>query len=158
AARAPRAVLRGGIAMLANGSNSGLMQGAIINNGLPSGIQQITCVGPAAPIPDWDGYVQDPTLIPEHCADGSSGTVFSSSAPSVSLVAKDFAPYKSVRSNLSWNGAVLDGRFSLSAEGSYSVNLNQQRFVDLNFAPNTRFNLSDGRPVFVAPTSIVETT
>src|SRR5262249_9138581 len=30
--------------------------------------------------------------------------------------------------------------------------------VDLNFAPNTRFNLSDGRPVFVAPTSIVETT
>ena len=158
AARAPRAVLRGGIAMLSNGSNSGLLQSALINNGLPSGIQQINCVGPAAPIPDWDAYAQNQGMIPNQCADGSNGTVFSSSAPSVSLVAKDFAPYKSVRSNLSWNGAILDGRFSLSADGSYSMNLNQQRFVDLNFAPNTRFNLDDGRPVFVAPTSIVTTT
>ena len=157
-ARAPRAVLRGGIAVLANGANTGLLSSALTSTGLPNGIQQINCVGPAAPIPDWDVYAQDPTLIPDRCADGSIGTVFSNSAPSVWLVSPDFAPQKSVRSNLSWNGSILDARFMLRADASYSLNLNQQRFIDLNFAPAQRFTLADGRPVFVDPTSIVTTT
>src|SRR6185503_10248326 len=49
-------------------------------------------------------------------------------------------------------------RFSASVDGTYSLNLNQQRTVDINFAPTLRFNLEDGRPVFVQPTSIVTTT
>jgi hypothetical protein len=151
AARAPRAVLRGGIAVLANGANTGLLNNTLTNTGLPSGIQQINCVGPAAPIPDWDAYAQDPSLIPDRCADGSAGTVFSSAAPSVWLVANDFAPQRSIRSNLSWNGSILDARFMLNADASYSLNQNQQRFVDLNFAPTQRFTLTDGRPVFVDP-------
>ncbi len=158
AARAPRAVLRGGIGVQANAANSGVLSSVLTNTGLPNGIQQIVCTGPSAPIPNWDLYAQDPSLIPETCADGTSGSVFSNSAPNVSLIAKNFRPQKAVRSNLSWNGAILDARFTLNADISYSLNLNQQRFVDVNFAPNTRFTLSDGRPVFVDPASIVTTT
>ena len=159
AARTPRAVLRGGVGVFANSLAAGQIGAAIENTGLPSGVQQIMCVGPAAPIPFWEAYADDPSLVPERCADGSSGTLFSSSAPGVTLFSPEFTPQKTVRSNLAWSGAVLDARFNLSVEGTYSLNLNQQRMVDLNFNPTTRFSLADdGRPVFVLPSSIVPTT
>jgi hypothetical protein len=159
AVRGPRAVVRGGIGVFANNSNVGQLGNVLINTGLPNGAQQIVCVGPAVPIPDWDLYATDPDAIPDRCADGTSGTVFSNSAPNVTLFATDFTPQRTVRSNLSWNGTILDARFSLNVEGTYSLNLNQQRSVDLNFDPNQRFTLADdGRPVYVATTSIVPAT
>jgi len=158
AVRGPRAVLRGGIGVFANSSGTGQIGTALQNTGLPSGIQQIMCVGPAVPIPDWDLYARDPNAVPGQCADGSNGTLFSNAAPNVSLFSNDFAPQKTVRSNLSWGGGILDARFNLNVEGTYSLNLNQQRSLDLNFNPLQRFTLDDGRPVFVAPTSIVTST
>jgi hypothetical protein len=159
AARVPRAVIRGGIGMFANNLGTGQLGAALDQTGLPSGTQQIMCVGPAVPIPNWTAFVQDPDAIPDRCADGTSGTVFSSTAPDVTLLAPDFRPSKSLRSNLAWSGSVLDARFSLNVDGSYSLNLNQQRSYDLNFNPTSRFTLGDdGRPVFVQPTSIVATT
>jgi hypothetical protein len=156
-ARRPRAVVRGGIGMFTNGGG-GPVGSALDQTGLPSGIQQIVCVGPAAPAPLWDEY-DDPSRIPAQCADGSAGSPFSNSSPNVTLFARDFAPQRSVRGNLSWGGAVLDGRFNATVEGSYSLNLNQQRNVDLNFDNVSRFTLADdGRPVYVAPTSIVPAT
>jgi hypothetical protein len=157
--RAPRAILRGGIGVFANSASAGSIGAALDNTGLPSGAQQIMCVGPAAPVPNWALYANSQSSIPDECADGSSGTLFSNSAPNVTLFAKDFHPQRNVRSNLSWQGSVLDARFSLNVEGTYSLNLNQQRFVDLNFRPTGRFTLGDdGRPVFVETTSIVPTT
>ena len=41
-----------------------------------------------------------------------------------------------MRSNLSWNGSVLDARFNLNVEGTYSMNLNQQRNVDSTSRPS----------------------
>ena len=159
AARAPRAVIRGGITVNTNTPSSGLIAAALDNTGLPSGTQQISCVGPASPIPDWASYMADPLSVPNQCADGTSGTLFSSTVPNVTVIAHDYTPQRSVRSNLSWSGSVLDGRFSLNVEGTYSVNMNLQRTVDLNFRPSGGFMLSDeNRPVFVQPTSIVPTT
>jgi hypothetical protein len=158
AVRGPRAVIRGGIGLFSNGAGGSQIGSALSNTGLPSGIQQIACVGPAVPIPEWDAYADDPTAIPDHCADGTSGTVFSNAAPNVTLFARDFMPQRTVRSNLSWSGRVLDGRFNLNVAGTYSVNLNQQRSVDLNFDATSRFSLDDGRPVYVEPTSIVPAT
>ena len=156
---APRAVIRGGIGMFASNYASGQITQVLDNTGLPSGIQQIVCTGPAAPIPDWASYANDPSSIPDRCADGTSGTVFSNGAPNVTLFAKDYAPSKRLSGDLSWNGAILDSRFTLNVTGTYSLNQNQQRSVDLNFAPTSRFTLADdGRPVFVEPTSIVATT
>jgi hypothetical protein len=157
--RAPRAVLRGSVGVFANNTSAGSVGSAISNTGLASGVQQINCVGPAVPIPDWSIYATDPSAVPSVCADGTAGTVFSSSAPNVSVFSRDYAPYKSLRSELSWQGAVLDARFNASVRGTYSRNMNQTRSVDLNFDPTMRFNIGDdGRPVFVMPSSIVPTT
>ena len=158
AARAPRAVVRGGIGMFTNNTNAGQIGAALDNTGLPSGSQQIMCVGDAAPIPQWAAYASK-SSIPDTCTDGTAGTVFATTAPNVYLVSTAFRPQRTVRSNLSWNGSILDARFSTSIEGTYSVNLNQQRTVDINFNPATQFSLADdGRPVFVDTASIVPTT
>ena len=160
ASRTPRAVVRGGIGVFSNGSAAGQIGSALDNTGLPSGTQQIYCVGPAVPAPDWTQYAADPTGVPDRCADGTIGSVFSNGAPNVTLFADHFRPQRTVRSNLSWNGSLLDGRYSANIEGTYSLNLNQQRAFDLNFAPAERFALDDenGRPVFVREGSIVPTT
>ncbi|MET0399018.1 MAG: carboxypeptidase-like regulatory domain-containing protein [Longimicrobiaceae bacterium] len=159
AAPAPRAVVRGGVGVFTNGGGTGQLGSALDNTGLPVDARQIMCVGPAAPVPQWWTYAADPGTIPDRCADGSTGTVFSSAAPGVTLFSPDFRPQSSIRSNLSWNGSVLRGRLSLVVEGTYSVNLHQQRTLDLNFDPTARFTLAgEGRPVFVDPASIVPAT
>lgn len=159
AARTPRAVVRGGLGVFTNAASAGSIGAALDNTGLPSGTQQIVCVGDAVPTPDWAAYAADPSRIPDRCEDGTAGSVFSDARPNVTLVSPDFRPPRSVRSNLSWNGSVLDARLSASVEATYAVNQRQQRSVDLNFAPTARFSLDEeGRPVFVAPTSIVPAT
>jgi hypothetical protein len=160
ASRTPRAVIRGGIGVFTNQLNSGQIGGALDNTGLASGTQQIYCVGPAVPIPDWTLYANDPAAVPDRCADGTTGTVFSNPSPNVTLFAKHFSPQKAIRSNLSWQGALLSGRYTANVEGTYAINLDQQRTFDLNFAPNERFALVNeaNRPVFVLPGSIVPTS
>jgi hypothetical protein len=159
AARTPRATVRGGIGVFASNAGAAQIGQVLDNTGLPSGVQQINCVGPAVPLPEWPLYGGDPAAIPAQCADGTAGTLFSSAAPNVTLFAERYAPARTVRSNLGWSGSVLDARFSLNVEGTYSLNLNQQRSLDLNFDAAQRFTLADdGRPVFVAATSIVPAT
>jgi hypothetical protein len=156
--RGPRAVLRGGLGVFTN-SSGGQFGSVLDNTGLPTGTQQIFCVGPAAPFPDWTTYANDPGAIPAQCADSTAGTVFSNAAPNVTLFSTNFQPQRTVRSNLSWTGSILDARFNASFEGTYSLNLNQQRQFDLNFDAVQRFLLADEpRPVFVDTASIVATT
>ena len=157
AARAPRAVVRGGVGVFQNMPQSSSIGTAIDNTGLPGAIQQLTCVGSAAPIPDWGAYAVNPATIPTVCADGSN---FANSAPNVNFFAKDYVAQRSVRGNLQWNGPILSNRFSLTAEVTYSRNLNQNGWVDLNFSGVPLFSLASegGRPVFVQPGSIVPAT
>jgi hypothetical protein len=160
AVRGPRAVVRGGVGFFQNSPGTQLIGGAIDNTGLASGVQQLNCVGPATPVPDWDLYLTNPTAAPSACADGSLGTPFANTAPNVTLFDKDYQSQKSLRSNLSWTGAILSNRFMTTLEGTYSRNMNQSSMIDLNFDPQARFALpdEDGRPVFVQPASIVPTT
>ena len=160
AATAPRAVIRGGVGVFSNASSASVIGGALDNTGLPSGAQQLYCVGEAAPIPDWTLYAANPGGIPDQCADGTSGTIFSNSAPNVTLIGPGYRPQQSVRSNFSWSGSILDARFSANVDATYAYNVNQARSVDINFSARERFALAseDGRPVFVEPTSIVQET
>ncbi|MBY0490283.1 MAG: TonB-dependent receptor [Gemmatimonadaceae bacterium] len=157
--RGPRAVVRGGVGLFQNTPQSTLIGSAIDNTGLASAIQQLACVGAATPTPDWNAYT-DPSRIPTRCADGTTGSVFSNSAPNVTLFAKDYIPSRSVRSNLSWSGPILRNRLNATFDATYSLNTNQASFVDRNFAGTTRFALDNegNRPVFVLPTSIVPVT
>jgi len=160
AARIPRAVVRGGVGLFQNTPATTLLGQALDNTGLPNAVQQLNCVGPATPLPDWAQYESDLSTIPTTCADGTSGTVFANSAPNVFLFAKDFAAPRSLRSNLQWNGPVLGNRLMATIEGTYSRNLNQSGFVDLNFngAPQFALATENGRPVYVKPSSIVPST
>jgi hypothetical protein len=158
AQRAPRAIVRASVGVFTNNPSVGLISSALDNTGLASGAQQISCVGPAAPIPNWSGYENDPGSIPTTCADGTLGTPFATSAPNVFLVSPDYHTPRSVRANASWNGSLLDGRFSAGISGTYSLNLDQQRSFDLNFKPSTQFSLDDGRPVFAQAANIVPST
>ncbi|HEV8446377.1 MAG TPA: TonB-dependent receptor [Gemmatimonadaceae bacterium] len=158
AQRAPRAILRASVGVFTNNPSVGLISSALDNNGLPTGAQQISCVGPAAPIPNWAGYETDPASIPTTCADGTLGTPFATSAPNVYLISPDYHTPRSVRANASWNGSLFDGRFAAGINGTYSLNVDQQRSFDLNFKPAQQFSLDDGRPVFAQAANIVPTT
>lgn len=159
AARVPRAVIRGGLGVFQNSPGTRLIGSPLDNTGLPNGIQQLACSGAATPVPDWTAY-SDPAGIPRQCADGTSGTVFASSAPDVSLLSPGFAAPRSLRSNLQWSGSALKNRVTATIEATYSRNLNQSSLIDLNFDPTARFALPDenGRPVFVNPSTIVPAT
>ncbi len=160
AARGPRAVIRGGLGLFQNTPSTNLVGAALDNTGLPYAVQQLMCIGTATPIPAWAAYAEDASTIPTRCADGSTGSVFASSAPNVSLFADDYSAPKSVRSNLQWSGPILNNRFSATIEGTYSANYNQSSMIDLNFNPVPRFGLASeaGRPVYVQPSSIVPAT
>jgi hypothetical protein len=159
AVRGPRAVVRGGVGVFQNSPNAQQIGTMIDNTGLSSGLQQLVCVGGASPVPNWAAY-QDESAIPTRCADGSQGTVFSNTAPNVSLFAKNYAAPRSLRGNLQWSGMILDNRFSTNIDATYSYNMNQASTYDLNFAPVQQFAIAaeDNRPVFARPTSIVSST
>ncbi len=158
--RGPRAVLRGGIGLFQNTPQTTLMTNAVDNTGLPSAVQQVTCVGVAAPSPDWQGYLSNPASIPNSCVGGAGSTTFGSSSPNVNLFAKDYAAQRSLRANLNWNGPILNNLFTATFDVTYSNNMNQPGTVDLNFLPTTQFSLASegGRPVYVTPTRIDPTT
>ena len=158
--RAPRAVVRGGVGVFQNTPGTQLIAGAIDNTGLPSALQQLTCFGAATPIPDWNQFAVDGNNIPRTCADGTSGTVFSNTAPNVTLFESAFNAQRSVRGNLQWSGAVLNNRFQFTADATMSRNQRQQGGVDINFPNQIQFNLANeaGRPMFVTPAAIVPTT
>ncbi len=158
--RAPRAVINGGIGIFQNTPRTELISNAIDNTGLPSGLQQISCVGDATPTPDWVAYAADVNNIPRTCADGTEGTVFSNTSPNVTLFVPDYLAQRSIRGNLGWQGAVLGNRAMLSIDATYSRNQHQQGGIDLNFVDQERFVLADesGRPVFVTPAAIVPGT
>jgi len=158
AARGSRGNLSGGIGQFQNIPSSNLIAAAVDNTGLPEAAQQLSCVGSAVPIPAWAQYLQNPAMIPAACADG--GSAFSSSVPNVSLFDAGYIPQRSWRANLNWNAPILNNRYRASLSGTYSLNLEQQGGIDLNFNRVQRFSLAteEGRPVFVNPTSIVPTT
>ncbi len=64
--------------------------------GLPSAIQQLYCIGAAAPPPDWEGY-QHGESIPTDCANGAASTPLAQTTPPVALFAPDYSLYDSWR-------------------------------------------------------------
>ena len=160
AQRGPRAVIRGGVGVFQNLPGTTLVGSALDNTGLPGAVQQVTCVGTATPVPDWNAYGAAPALIPTTCANGSTGTPFSNVSPNVNGFSSDFVASRSIRSNLGWSGPILKNRFASGVDLTYSLNLNQPGSYDLNFAGGPQFTLADeaGRPVFVQTTSIVPAT
>src|SRR5262249_53152508 len=136
---------------------SQLIAAAVDQTGLPSAAQQLSCIGAAVPVPNWLEYLQSTGMIPTTCT--GDLTTYSSTVPNVTLFRQDYIPQRSWRANLNWHMPVLGNRLRLSSGATYSLNLNQQSQIDLNFDRKSVFSLPvEGRPIFVNPTSIFPAT
>jgi len=149
-----RGVLSGGIGEF----RSDLATVSLLNyrsaTGLPGGARGIDCFGSAAPRPNWSDYVRDPSSIPTACS-GAADDPLVDSAPGVHLFDGSYDLPRSWRANLRWGSVYHVLHYAIDA--AYSYNVDQPGTIDLNFAGQSMFALSNegGRPVFVPPTSIV---
>ncbi len=148
--------IRGGVGEFRNFLRSDLLSDAIGTTGLPGTAQRLVCTGPAAPIPDWQAYLNDPSSVPTSCAGGA--TVFADTARAAVLIDPSYKPMTSWRATLGWTNNVL-GNY-VAFDGAYSLNLHQPGVMDLNFAGTPKFALplEGNRPVFVSAASIVPGT
>jgi hypothetical protein len=85
--------------------------------------------------------------------------VLTQTAPAVALFSPDYTFYDSWRPALNasyW----LNSIFRLTLNGTYAINRDTPESYDVNFSGARRFSLASegGRPVYVAPSSIVPTT
>jgi hypothetical protein len=158
AQRGSRGQISGGIGQFQNLPSSQLIAAAVDQTGLPSAAQQLSCVGSAVPLPNWGDYLSSTGNIPSTCV--GDVTAYSSTVPNVTLFTPDYIPQRSWRANLNWNLPILNNRFRLSTGATYSLNLNQQSQIDLNFNQRSAFTLAteNNRPVYVNPASIFPTT
>jgi hypothetical protein len=153
----PTMYVRGGVGLFRGMLPATLLSGASVATGLPNGISRITCLGDAAPAPDWSAYATDPSAIPTSCIAGAPNPVFVDAAPSVQLFDHSYTAPKSWRGNLSVSSTFSKVVYSIDA--TYSLNLNQPGSIDANFRGTPQFTLAgEGRPVFVPTSAIVSTT
>jgi hypothetical protein len=123
--------------------------------GLPETTRTLSCIGDAAPIPDWSTSTG---ALFSSCADGAT-PVYASNLPTVSLIDP------SMRAPVDWKLNVgLTGLYAGSWSGNTSLILlreeNTESWIDLNLRRTAGFALPEetGRPVYVLPEEIVPQT
>lgn len=151
----PRGTFRGGVGEFRSMFPVTLVGPALAATGLPGALEQLTCVGPAAPPPEWNAYVADIHRIPVECAGGLGSSAFSDSQPPIILFVPNYNAPRAQRASLGWSGRFLPFA-RLSADAIYSRNLNQPGSMDMNFNPTSFFVIpgEGGRKVFVDPARI----
>jgi hypothetical protein len=160
AARPPQAVIHAGVGVFQNVAQSQFTAAAMSATGLPSSTSTISCVGAAVPTANWSGFLADPTSIPAACAGGSSGSVYATASPNVTLFTPGYQEPRALRAAADWSGPVLDNRFVLGVQAILSNGLHQSGGADINVQRTPVFSLSNegSRPVFANPDAIVATS
>jgi hypothetical protein len=152
-------VIRGGIGEFRGRTPIQLFASAIDATGLPSGEQQLVCIGSAVPAPSWGSFLTNPETIPTTCSGGSSGTPVSRGAPNVALFNENFGSPRVWRGSLGVQRR-MSPRFGLSVEASYARGTNLTGARDLNLSETPAFTLSSeaNRPVYAPVSTIVPGT
>jgi hypothetical protein len=156
----PAFLLRGGIGEFRAKTPTGLFTSAAGATGLTDTEQQVSCIGPAVPAPDWQSYYADPNSAPTACVAGASvPSNFSAVRPAVTLFAPDFEAPRSWRASLGLQHRLIRN-ITLSADGSYARGVALYGARDLNLNPTPAFTLADegNRPVFAPANAVVPTT
>lgn len=156
----PAFVVRGGIGEFRAKTPTGLYTSAQSATGLTDTEQQLSCIGAAVPVPDWQSYAVDPNSAPTSCLTGVGlPPSFSANRRSVTVFAPDFEAPRSLRASLGLQHRLF-GLFTLSADGSYARGVALYGVHDLNLNSTPAFTLSNegGRPVYAVPTAIVPTS
>lgn len=145
-------IVRGGIGAFRNIVDATLLATPSVSTGLPGSIARLSCVGSAVPTPDWSAFASDPSSIPRECLGTTSALI--DLAPNVQVVDPNYRPQRSWRANLGGQSSAFKNVYSI--EGLLSLNLDQPGMFDRNFNPASQFSLAtEGRPIFVGPSSIV---
>ncbi len=149
----PGWTVRGGIGEFRSPFNTGLLAAAQGGTGLLSLESQLVCVGAAAPVPDWEAYLADPSSIPTSCLTAGP-TPTPTRSPTVTLFDPDYAAPRS------WRGSVgvqrRLGLVGLSVDLSYARGVAQAGYTDVNLVETPAFRLAAerNRPVFAPAASI----
>jgi hypothetical protein len=152
-------VIRGGFGEFRGRPAWSLFSAATDATGLPTAQSQLYCVGAAVPVPDWDGYLLDPGLIPTSCIGAPTLAPVSGRGTSVMVFDPDFGAARSWRASLGFQRRLL-GLIGMSADATYALGVGQQGMRDLNLNTTPAFALAaeGGRPVFAAAQSVVPET
>ena len=153
----PPLTLRGGFGEFRGTAPVQLFASALNATGLNNGQALLTCVGPAAPTPDWAAYMVDPSTIPTTCNGGTS--VFANQRRNVTVFDPAFSAPRAWRASLGLNRRFWD-RYSLSIDAGYALGLSQTGQTDINLDTSAKFVLAneDNRPVYAPPNTIVPST
>jgi len=153
----PPLTLRGGFGEFRGTAPAQLFASALNATGLNNGQSILTCVGTAAPTPDWGAYLADPSTIPSTCNGGTP--VFANQRRNVTVFDPDFEAPRAWRASLGLNRRFWD-RYSFSVDAGYARGVAQTSANDLNLDTVPEFTLRNegNRPVYAPANAIVPTT
>ncbi|HEV8151023.1 MAG TPA: TonB-dependent receptor, partial [Gemmatimonadales bacterium] len=149
----PALTLRGGVGEFRSPIPGALASAAQAATGLAGAEQQLSCVGPAVPSPDWSTYLQDPATIPTTCAGGVNGQL-ASRIPQVTVFDRSFGAPRAWRATLGAQRRM--GTWMLGLDVSVARGVSQSGYTDRNLG-GPQFTLSSelNRPVF-APAALID--
>jgi hypothetical protein len=140
--------IHGGIGQFRGRIPAGILASALSETGAAGSQLQLTCVGPAAPAPDWAAYLSNAALIASTCQTGAP--VFSSRAPSASGFQPGFGAPRVWHGSLE-GGVQLPRLFAVQFGAVVVHGVRQPLAFDRNLVHDVHFTLADegNRPVFV---------
>ena len=153
----PPLTLRGGIGEFRGTAPAQLFATALNATGLTTGQALLTCVGSAAPTPDWASYLADPATIPTSCNGGTP--IFANQRRNVTVFDPDFQAPRAWRASFGLNRRFWD-RYSFSIDAGYARGVAQTGSTDINLDTIPKFTLANegNRPVYVPQSAIVPAT
>src|SRR5438105_33772 len=153
----PPLTLRGGFGEFRGTAPTQLFATALNSTGLNNGQALLTCVGSAAPTPDWASYLADPSTIPTTWHGGTA--FFANQRRNVTVFDPDFEAPRAWRASLGLNRRFWD-RYSFSVDAGYARGVAQTGLTDINLDTVPKFTLSNegNRPVYAPPSAIVPAT
>lgn len=148
-----RATVRGGIGHYGGTVPLRSIGPAWNETGTADGGTRLTCIGPAAPVPDWRAYAADPGAIPASCA--GEELARSDFAPPVTVFGPGFGAPRTWRMSLGLEGSIT-GRISFQTGAMLVRGLRVPTAVDRNLDLRAPFTLPHeaGRPVYVGAEEI----
>jgi hypothetical protein len=153
----PPLTLRGGFGEFRGTAPAQLFASALNATGLTNGQSLLTCVGSAAPTPDWAAYLADPSTIPTSCSGGTP--VFANQRRNVSVFDPDFQAPRAWRGSLGLSRRFWD-RYSFSIDAGYARGVAQTGSTDINLDTVPKFTVANegNRPVYAPADAIIPTS
>ena len=153
----PPLTLRGGVGEFRGTAPAQLFASALNATGLNNGQSLLTCVGAAAPTPDWAAYLADPSTIPASCSGGTP--IFANQRHNVTVFDPGFQAPRAWRASFGLSRRFRD-RYSFSVDAGYARGIAQTGQTDINLDTAAKFTLAreSNRPVYAPASAIVPTT